>query len=143
MLRTKSIASAICLLMVGACSLLPGRQGNSRFAVRGSSTRVPTVSELAPKYGCTDAQIAENWQRARLSIPRQGTPICNVLGRYGEPISVTRNASTDMQLVSMLHRQPNGRYYNATFVYYSDTKVNRQLRRPVGTWVLDRVTTSR
>lgn len=141
--RMKGIAeAAICVVTIAGCSLLPGRQGN-RYVVRGSSTRVPTAGELAPKYGCSAAQIAANWQQARLALARQGTPMCSVLGRYGEPVSVTTNRATDMQLVSMLHRQPNGRYYNATFVYYADSKVNRQLGRPVGRWVVDRVTSTR
>jgi hypothetical protein len=87
--------------------------------------------------------VAANWQTARLAIARPGTPICSVLGRYGEPVSVTKNSAADMQLVSMLHRQPDGRFYNATFVYYADTKVNRQLKRPIGRWIVDRVTASR
>jgi hypothetical protein len=134
---------AVCVVAITGCSLLPGRRGNSRFAVRGSSARAPSVGELAPKYGCSAAQIAENWERARLAIARPGTPICSVLGRYGEPVSVTTNRAADMELLSVLHRQPNGRYYNATFVYYADTRVNRQLRRPVGQWVVERVTASR
>ena len=141
--RKKIATAAICTVALAGCSLLPGHRGNSRYAVRGSSTRAPTVGELASRYGCTSAQLAENWQRARLAVARQGTPICSVLGRYGEPVSVTGSRAPDMELVSMLHRQPNGRYYTATFVYYTDSKVNRQLRRPVGKWVVERVTTSR
>jgi hypothetical protein len=135
--------AAVCAVVLAGCSMLPGHKSNSRYAVRGSSARAPTVNELAPKYGCTQAQIAENWQRARLAVPRPGTPLCDVLGRYGEPVSVSASQAPEMQLVSMLHRQPNGRYYSATFVYYSDSKVNRQLRRPVGKWVVERVTTTR
>ena len=135
--------AAVCAVVLAGCSMLPGRGDNSRYAVRGSSARAPTVNELAPKYGCSPAQISENWQRARLAVARPGTPICDVLGRYGEPVSVSASRAPDMQLVSMLHRQPSGRYYSATFVYYSDSKVNRQLRRPVGKWVVERVTTSR
>jgi len=69
--------------------------------------------------------------------------MCSVIGRYGDPISVTKNTIADMQLVSMLHRQANGRYYSATFVYYSDTKVNRQLNRPIEKWLVDRVTVTK
>ena len=78
-----------------------------------------------------------------MTLARRGTPICSVLGRYGDPITVSKNTVADMQLVSMLHRQPNGRYYSATFVYYEDTKVNRQLNRPVGKWLVDRVSATR
>lgn len=139
----RTATAAACVVALAGCSLLPGHRGSSRYAVRGSSTRAPTVNELAPKYGCTAAQIADNWQRSRLAVARPGTPICSVLGRYGEPVSVTTNRAAEMQLVSMLHRQPDGRYYSATFVYYPDSKVNRQLRRPVGRWVVERVTTTR
>jgi hypothetical protein len=98
---------------------------------------------LASQYGCTAEQVTANWQGARLALARPGTPICSVLGRYGDPISVSKSAVADMQLVSMLHRQPNGRYYNATFVYYADTKVNRRLNRPIGRWIVDRVSATR
>jgi hypothetical protein len=87
--------------------------------------------------------VAANWQNARLALARPGTPICSVLGRYGDPISVSKNTIADMHLVSMLHREPNGRYINATFVYYDDTKVNRQLKRPIGKWLVDRITATR
>jgi len=104
--------------------------------VKPAASRPPSTATLASQYGCTAAQLAANWQTAPLAIARPGTPICSVLGRYGEPVSVTRNAIADMQLVSMLHRQPNGRYYNATFVYYDDTKVNPSSndRSGVGLW---------
>ena len=133
---------AVCIVALTGCSSLGSKAGRL-FAVRGSSARVPTVNELTAKYGCSATQVTSNWQRARLSIARPGTPICDVLGRYGEPVSVRNSSATGMQLVSMLHRQPNGRYYNATFVYYADTPANRQLRRPIGRWVVERVTTSR
>ena len=113
------------------------------FSVKPAASRPPSTASLASQYGCTAQQVAANGQRAHLAIARPGTPICDVLGRYGEPVSVTRNDAADMQLVSMLHREPNGRYYNATFVYYADTKVNRQLNRPIGRWIVDRVTASR
>ena len=135
--------TAALALTLTSCSVLNRNKGTSQYEVRGSAARTPTVAELTSRFGCTTAQIAQNWQRNRLVIARAGTPLCNVLGRYGDPISVSTSSVADMQLVSMLHREPNGRYYNATFVYYSDTKVNRQLRRPVGQWIVDRVTATR
>jgi hypothetical protein len=138
----RSLLLCTAVVITGGCSrfrhgVLPS------FAVKPTASGPPSAATLAAQYGCTAEQLAANWQTARLAIARPGTPICSVLGRYGEPVSVTKNAIADMQLVSMLHRQPNGRYYNATFVYYDDTKVNRQLKRPIGRWIVDRVTASR
>jgi hypothetical protein len=139
---TRLVLLCTAVAISGGCSrfrhgVLPS------FAVKPAASRPPSTASLASQYGCTAEQVAANWQTARLAIARPGTPICSVLGRYGEPVSVTKNAAADMELVSMLHREPNGRYYNATFVYYSDTKVNRQLKRPIGRWIVDRVTASR
>ena len=104
---------------------------------------MPTAIRIAHDYGCSAEQIESNWQTSKLEMAKAGTPMCSVLGRYGDPISVSKNNIADMQLVSMLHRQPNGRYYNATFVYYVDSKVNRELKRPVGKWLVDRVSATR
>jgi hypothetical protein len=131
-----------CFLFAGACSRFRQLSPPS-FSVRPAASKPPSTATLASQYGCTAEQVAANWQAARLQIARSGTPICSVLGRYGEAISVSKSSVADMQLVSMLHRQPNGRYYNATFVYYADTKVNRQLNRPIGRWIVDRVTATR
>lgn len=138
----RSVLLCTAVAISGGCSrfrhgILPS------FALKPAASRPPSTASLASQYGCTTQQLAANAQRAHLAIARPGTPICDVLGRYGEPVSVTRNTAADMELVSMLHREPNGRYYNATFVYYADTKVNRQLKRPVGKWIVDRVTASR
>jgi hypothetical protein len=139
---TRSILVCTTLLVSAGCSRF--RHGVvPSFAVKPAASRAPSTATLASQYGCTAEQVAANWQSARLAIARPGTPICSVLGRYGEPVSVTKNAIADMRLVSMLHRQDNGRYYNATFVYYDDTKVNRQLKRPIGRWIVDRVTATR
>jgi len=128
-------AAAILAVALAGCSFLTHRKTTTESA--------SSVGELGSRYGCTAAQVEDNWRRYPFSIARSGTPICNVLGRYGEPISVTVSNVANMQLVSMLHRQPSGRYYNATFVYYADTKVNRQLKRPVGKWLVERVTATR
>src|SRR5690242_6655427 len=137
-----SVIFCAAVVSSGGCSRFR-HAGIPGFAVKPAASRPPSTVSLASQYSCTAQQVAANWQTARLTIAPPGTPICSVLGRYGEPVSVTRNAAADMQLVSMLHRQPNGRYYNATFVYYDDTKVNRKLKRPIGRWIVDRVTATR
>lgn len=136
------LAATASVLGLAACSHLR-HEDSTTYGVTPAGTGALAVARLAPQYGCTAEQVAANWQSSRLELARPGTPMCTVLGRYGDPISVSKNTIADMQLVSMLHRQPNGRYYNATFVYYVDTKVNRQLNRPVGRWLLDRVSTTR
>ncbi len=132
-----------CVLTAGACSRFH-HQSSPSYSVRpAAAASRPAAATLASQYGCTAEQVAANWQKARLTIAAAGTPICSVLGRYGDPISVSKSSVADMQLVSMLHREANGRYYNATFVYYGDTKANRQLHRPIGRWIVDRVTATR
>lgn len=138
---TSIAAGVVCALTATACQHLPA--GLARYVVRGSSARAPTNSQLASQYGCSSAQVQQNWKRAALAVARPGTPMCDVIGRYGEPVSVSASTSADMRLVSMIHRQADGRYYNATYVYYVDTKVNRRLRRPVAAWVVERVTVTR
>lgn len=136
------VAVGVACAAFTACAHFRHTSGIPFFSVKPAASRAPKAADLATQYGCTTQQIAANWQNARLAIARPGTPICTVLGRYGDPVSVSRSSIADMQLVSMLHREPNGRYINATFVYYDDTKVNRQLRRPIGRWIVDRVTTT-
>jgi hypothetical protein len=140
-IRTFSLSTA-CLVALAACSHLR-HQNTTTYDVTPAGSSTGSAARLASDYGCTAGQVASNWQSARLEMARPGTPICNVLGRYGDPISVSKNSIADMQLVSMLHRQANGRYYNATFVYYTDTKVNRQLNRPIGKWIVDRVSSTK
>ena len=133
---------AACVFTVSACSRFRHESAPS-YSVRPAASRAPTAATLASQYGCTTDQVTGNWRTARLAVAAPGTPMCRVLGRYGDPISVSKSNVADMQLVSMLHRSSNGRYYNATFVYYSDTKMNRQLKRPIGMWVVERVTATR
>ncbi|HEY2377677.1 MAG TPA: hypothetical protein VGH98_17015 [Gemmatimonadaceae bacterium] len=140
-IRTISLATA-AIVSLAACSHLH-RQDSTTYSVTPAGSNAPTAARLAGDYGCTAQQVSDNWLTARLELAQPGTPMCRILGRYGDPISVAKNNIANMQLVSMLHRQPNGRYYNATFVYYDDTKINRQLNRPVGKWLLDRVTVTR
>jgi hypothetical protein len=135
--------SAACAVPLTGCARFRHSAGSPSYSVRPAASRAPRAADIASQYGCTPEQVSTNWQTARLAIARPGTPICTVLGRYGDPISVSKSTIADMHLVSMLHREPNGRYINATFVFYDDTKVNRQLKRPVGRWVVDRVTATR
>jgi hypothetical protein len=141
LVRTVTLTAG-CIVAAGGCSRFR-HPGLPSFGIRPAASRAPSAANLASQYGCTPQQAANNWQSARLTVARSGTPICSVIGRYGDPVSVTKNSTAGMQLVSMLHRQPDGRYFNATFVYYADTKVNRQLNRPIGRWIVDRVTVSR
>lgn len=144
MLRHCRLASLFTACIVGAAACSRFRhQSSPSYSVRPAASRAPSAATLASQYGCTAEQVAGNWQTARLTIAQPGTPICRVLGRYGDPVSVSKSSVADMQLVSMLHREANGRYYNATFVYYADTKANRKLNRPIGRWVVERVTASR
>ncbi|HEY7235325.1 MAG TPA: hypothetical protein VH539_14325 [Gemmatimonadaceae bacterium] len=140
-IRTSTLAAA-CFIGLVACSHFR-RQQPTAYDVTPAGTTMPTAIRIAHDYGCSAEQIESNWHTSKLEMAKPGTPMCSVLGRYGDPISVSKNTIADMQLVSMLHRQPNGRYYNATFVYYADTKVNRELKRPVGKWLVDRVSATR
>lgn len=140
-LRLARVTAA--LLLLGGCSRFFHHQSSPSYSVRPAASSAPSSASLASQYGCTAEQVTANWQTARLAIATPGTPICRVLGRYGDPISVSKSHVADMQLLSILHRQASGRYYNATFVYYDDTKANRQLKRPIGRWIVDRVTATR
>jgi hypothetical protein len=64
--------------------------------------------------------------------------MCSVLGRYGDPISV----SNDRRYAARLDAPPLFCYYNDVRVL-RDTKVNRELKRPIGKWLVDRVTSTR
>lgn len=134
---------AACAASVTGCAHFHRTSGVPFFSVKPAASRPPRAADIANEYGCTPEQLAANWQHAKLALARPGTPICSVLGRYGDPVSVSKSAIADMHLLSMLHRESNGRYINATFVFYDDTKVNRQLHRPIGKWVVDRVTATR
>lgn len=134
---------AACAVSLTACAHFRHTSGIPFFSVKPAASRPPRTADIASQYGCTQEQLATNSQHAHLVLARPGTPICSVLGRYGDPVSVSKSSIADMQLVSMLHREPNGHYINATFVYYEDTKVNRQLKRPIGRWIVDLVTTTR
>jgi hypothetical protein len=143
MRRISLVLALGAIVAIPACARFRHLGGSPSYSVRPAAGRAPSTADVASQYGCTAEQVAANWRSARLALARPGTPICSVLGRYGDPVSVSKNSIADMRLVSMLHREPNGRYINATFVYYDDTKVNRQLKRPIGRWIVDRVTATR
>ncbi|HKO14662.1 MAG TPA: hypothetical protein VJU87_00385 [Gemmatimonadaceae bacterium] len=139
---TTLLCTIVVTVVISGCSLIHRQSNFLGFAVRGASHRAPTAADLADQYGCTSSQVTANAERQHLVIARSGTPMCAALGRYGDPISVGKTDVADMHLVSMLHRIGE-RYYNVTYVYYDDTRVNRRLGRPVGRWLVERVTVTR
>ena len=153
----QSVATLLVALALSGCSLLRGiregagsssggrttaQSGGEVKEVKAVRTRVPRAEELARSYGCRADVVAANLRQVRVTPAKVGTPMCNVLGTYGDPISVSSTKVADMQLVSMLHH-PDTRYVSVTYVYYVDTKVNRKLGRPVGNWLVQRVSVSR
>ena len=101
----------------------------------------PSVSQLANRYGCTDQSIEAN-RKSNWMVPvKLGTPACDALGRYGEPVGITTQHKAGMQLVSVLH-STEGKYVSLTLVSYDDTPANRKLKRPIGTWLVDGYKTS-
>lgn len=111
--------------------------GCSRGPKVEAGTSAPKVSQLAERYGCNGGvQTAGNTTRA--PAVRPGTPMCQALDRFGNPVSVSTSSVAGMRMVSMLHR-PNGRYVSVVYVYYEDTKQNRQLGRPIGRWIVQSV----
>lgn len=102
-----------------------------------TGTSAPKISELAKRYGCSGGvQTAGN--TSRVAAIRPGTPMCQALDRFGNPVSVSSSSVAGMRMVSMLHR-PNGRYVSVVYVYYEDTTQNRQLGRPIGRWIVQSV----
>ena len=97
---------------------------------------VPSVSALAERYGCSDKSIEANRKNSWMMPVKVGTPACDALGRYGEPVGITAQHKGGMQLVSVLH-STEGRYVSLTLVSYDDTPANRKLKRPIGTWTVD------
>lgn len=124
---------ALAALSVAGCA-------KHRGAVEaGRST--PKIDQLAQRYGCPSGTVTQAARSSRTAVA-PGTPLCSALGRYGEPISVSSDNVSGMRLVSMLHR-PAGRYVSVVYVYYEDTKENRQNRRPIGRWIVQSVRESR
>jgi hypothetical protein len=114
--------------------------GYDRRSAEKSS--VPGVTpEMATRYGCTWEQVQANWKQRRMQPAKIGEPLCTVLGRYGQPFSVSARRVADMQLLSLQYKV-NGRYTNIVAVQYDDTPTNRKLRRRTGEWVVQSATTS-
>jgi len=140
------VAAAILVAAVSGCSLFH-RGGSHSTATTGydrataAKSTVPGVTpEMATRYGCTWQQVEANWKLRRMQPARAGEGLCTVLGRYGQPFSVSSRRAQDMQLLSLQYRV-NGRYTNIVAVQYDDTPVNRKLRRPSG-WVVRSATSS-
>jgi hypothetical protein len=130
---------------LSGCALLRGRSSKvSDHSARATGfdkedaakSSVPGVTpDMATKYGCTWSQVQLNWKSRRMTAASVGEPLCNVLGRYGQPFSVSTRRASDMQILSLQYR-PSGRNVNLIAVHYDDTPVNRKLRRRVGTWTV-------
>jgi hypothetical protein len=131
--------------MLSGCALLRGRSSAaSDHSARATGfdrkdaakSSVPGVTpDMASKYGCAWTQVQANWSNRRMTPAAAGQPLCDVLGRYGQPFSVSTRRASDMQLLSLQYR-PNGRNVNLIAVHYDDTPVNRKLRRRVGVWTV-------
>ena len=139
------LAIAVAASLLSGCALLRGKSASTgEHSARATGfdkedaakSSVPGVTqEMASKYGCKWTQVESNWKSRRLTPARPGEPLCNVLGRYGQPYSVSTRRASDMQLLSLQYR-PNGRPVNVVAVNYDDTPVNRKLRRPAGAWMV-------
>lgn len=137
------IAVALVASLLSGCSLLHGKRSSvSDHTVRATGfdkedaakSSVPGVTpEMASKYGCTWAQVQANWKSRRMAPAQPGEALCNVLGRYGQPYSVSTRRANDMQILSLQYR-PSGRPVNVVAVQYEDTPVNRKIRRQVAVW---------
>lgn len=141
------IAAMAIMVALSGCSLFHrggdhsiSPAGNSRGSAATSS--VPGVTpEMATRYGCSWQQVEANWKTRRMQLARPGEPLCMVLGRYGQPFSVSSRRAQDMQILSLQYRV-NGRYTSIVAVQYDDTPVNRKLKRPTTGWVVRSATTS-
>jgi len=139
----KLIATVTMLMAASGCSFFHrgtgpdhsvSATGFDRRAAEKSS--VPGVTpDMAARYGCSWEQVEANWKQRRMRPARAGEPLCSVLGRYGQPFSVSARRAPDMQLLSLQYRV-NGRYTNIVAVQYDDTPVNRKLGRRTGSWVV-------
>ena len=101
----------------------------------------PKTAELAQRYGCTGAAQSSS-RRGRRTTVRPGMPMCDALAQFGDPLSVSTDEVAGMKMVSMLHH-PGSRYVSVVYVYYEDTPQNRQIRRPIGRWIVQSVRAGR
>jgi hypothetical protein len=121
----RAFAYASLVVALSACSIF-----------HRSTPSAPSVSELAERYKCSEKAIEANRKTHWMEPVKQGTPACDAIGRYGEPVGITTQHTAGMQLVSLLH-STEGRYVSVTLVGYDDTPANRKLKRPIGTWMVD------
>src|SRR3954462_2850320 len=138
----KRAIATVVLLAATRCSLLHRGSSDHSASATGfdpraaEKSRVPGVTpEMASRYGCAWQQVETNWKQHRMQPATPGQDLCTVLGRYGQPFSVSSHRASDMQLLSLQYRI-NGRYTNIVAVQYDDTPVNRKLRRRTGAWVI-------
>ena len=133
MTSTRGCAAAIALAMIAGCAHNPKVE---------SGRSAPRAAELAERYGCTGA--VQSSARARRTTVRPGTPMCDALQQFGDPLSVSTNEVAGMKMVSMLHRPATGnRYVSVVYVYYEDTPQNREIKRPIGHWIVQSVRAGR
>lgn len=123
-------AAAIVALVVG-CAHGPKVEAGQN---------APKRAELAERYGCTGA--VQSSRPARRTTVRPGMPMCDALQQFGDPLSVSTNEVAGMKLVSMLHR-PGKQYLSVVYVYYEDTPQNREIKRPIGRWIVQSVRAGR
>ena len=141
------IATMAIMVALSGCSLFHRGADHSTSATgydraTAAKSTVPGVTpEMATRYGCSWEQVETNWKTRRMQPARPGDSLCMVLGRYGQPFSVSSRRAQDMQLLSLQYRV-NGRYTNIVAVQYDDTPVNRKLRRPTTGWVVRSATSS-
>lgn len=130
----RGCALAAALALVGACAHGPKVE---------SGTGAPKTAELAERYGCTGATQSSSRGSRRTTV-RPGMPMCDALHQFGDPVSVSTNEVAGMKLVSMLHRPaPANRYVSVVYVYYENTPQNRELKRPIGRWLVQSVRAGR
>ena len=141
------VVTAALAVALSGCSLFH-RGGDHSTSATGfdkksaAKSSVPGVTpEMAARYGCSWEQVEANWKQRRMQPARPGEPLCTVLGRFGQPFSVSARRAQDMQLLSLQYRV-NGRYTNIVAVQYDNTPVNRKLKRPTAGWVVRSATTS-
>src|SRR3954469_4588093 len=120
----KRAIATVALLTASGCSLLHRGSAEHSASATGFDRRaaekssVPGVTpEMANHYGCTWQQVEANWKQHRMQAARPGEDLCTVLGRYGQPFSVSSHRASDMQLLSLQYRV-NGRYTNIVAVQY-------------------------
>lgn len=119
----------------GALALAAGCAHGGAKVEAGRSA--PKAAELAERYGCTGA-VQSSARSSRRTTVRPGMPMCDALQQFGNPLSVSSSEVSGMKMVSMLHR-PGSQYVSVVYVYYEDTPQNREIKRPIGRWIVQSV----